>query len=78
MSQVGIEFMINFTLNFRHSSGSGIGVSEGSHTVAGKIQTHLKKLLHLQKTRDAVVPIGNAPKMNQDPHQTPSKEAERV
>lgn len=76
MSQVGIEFMINFTLNYHHSSGSGIGV--GTHTVNGKIQTHLKKLLHLQKTRDAVVPIGNAPKMNQDPHQTPSKEAERV
>lgn len=70
--------MINFTLNYRHSSGSSVGVGEGTHTVAGKIQTHLKKLLHLQKTRDAVVPIGSAPKPNQDPHQTPGKDAERV
>lgn len=78
MSQVGIEFMINFMLNYRHSSGSAVGVGESGNTVAGKIQTQLKKLLHVQKTRDAVVPIGSQPRAGQDPHQTPRKDGERA
>lgn len=73
MSQVGIEFVINFTLNYHHSSGSSVGVNEGSHTVSGKIQTQLKRLLHVQKTRDAVVPIGSRQSADQDPHETPAK-----
>lgn len=58
MSQVGVEFMINFTLNHHHSGGSAAGAGDHSHTVSGKIQSQLKKLLHIQKTRDAAVPIG--------------------
>ena len=57
MSQVGVEFMINFTLNHHHSSGSVVGAGD-SHTVSGRIQNQLKRLLHVQKTRDAAVPIG--------------------
>jgi hypothetical protein len=80
MSQVGVEFMINFTLNHHHSSGSTVGAGDHSHTVSGRIQNQLKKLLHVQKTRDAAVPIGAqqlADNKDQDPHATPQKQAER-
>jgi hypothetical protein len=55
ISIIGIEFILNFTLQHHHNVSS-----EASHTVSGKIQTSLKKLLHLQKTRDAVIPINGA------------------
>ena len=38
MSHVGIEFIIHFMLNYRHSSGSAVGVGESVNTVAEKIQ----------------------------------------
>lgn len=80
MSQVGVEFMINFTLNHHHSSGSAVGAGDFGHTVSGRIQTQLKRLLHVQKTRDAAVPIGTqqlVESKDQDPHTTPQKQAER-
>ena len=79
MSQVGVEFMINFTLNHHHSSGSVVGAGDHSHSVSGRIQNQLKRLLHVQKTRDAAVPIGAQQQVeskDQDPHTTPQKQAE--
>jgi len=57
MSQIGVEFILDFTLHHHHQAGSGINTRENSGTVSGKILAQLKKLLHFQKTRDAAIPI---------------------
>ena len=57
MSQIGVEFILDFTLHHHHQAGSGINTKDSGQTVSGKILTQLKKLLHFQKTRDAVMPI---------------------
>jgi len=72
MSQIGVDFLVNFILNHHHTAGSGAPVGESSQTISGKIQSQLKKLLHFQKTRDAVIAF-DAPKSS-DPHETPKKD----
>jgi len=76
MSPIGIEFINNFILQHHHSSGSGIATGETSKTVTGKIQTSIKKLLHFQKTRDAVISIGQ--QNVSAPDQTPAKAPQAV
>lgn len=55
MSPIGYEFFISFVLN--HHSSSGLSLAEASHSVSGKIQTQIRKLLHLQKSRDSAIEV---------------------
>lgn len=70
ISPVGIEFLTCFILQHQ----TGFGARDQSSSVSAKIHTTIKKLLHFQKSRDAVISTNPQREQVVSNDQTPDKQ----